>query len=179
MSRKKVIINILFILLTATGPVFAQKHVIQDSSGEKIAKQYMQSFYSQDLNNIVNLTHPETIETLANNILNLLDNAQKNGTLSEFKSTTGLTQSVETIRVLESSKIYSTVIQTNFDRTPKQISNELRKSKIKILNSTRIDSSTLHVSMGINDTSGQYQKGKLSLKLYKGKWKVFAPIANE
>lgn len=155
-------------LLMLSQNSFAQERVL---SAEENAVRYMKAFFSINMEEVLKVTHPDTIAAACDTFLNEVSRAEEQGELSQFLFNYGIDLSSDELRSMEKRNLYSLIVSSNNLRAPEAIRQKMKRTKFQAVNSELVSKKTAVVYLAMGYPSPDQQFG-LEMRLHLKSWLV-------
>lgn len=162
------IISISFALLAWSSFSLAKDN---PSTAESNALKYITAFFAIEIDEVVAITHPNTIDQLHEVFIAEMSRAEENGNLDGFLSEFGISLSVREIKELSKKDLYAFVVSSNNRRASKAALEHMKGTKFEVLRSELINEQTTIVTMSMGNPKPE-KEFRLELKLENEEWLV-------
>ena len=150
------------VLISIPGISFATE---QTESAENNALRYIVALFSTNMDEVLSTIHPEAIDSLNNEFLAELEQAEQTGHPFSFLTSVGIYASPEEIRAMSKKELFAFLIQSNNNDQP----SHMEKVNFKVIDSDLLSNNTALVYMAVGNTDNAF---KLEMKLENEKWLV-------
>ncbi len=143
----------------------------ETSVAERTALQYMTAFFSIKMDEVIAITHPDTIDQMHQGFLSEMSYAEDNKELKRFLAQFGISSGAKELRKMPKKELYSLVVSSNNRRAPKEALKQMKTTEFKVLRSKIVDPQTTIVTLAMGNSQPS-KEVSLELRLYNEEWLV-------